>query len=247
MAASIDNLSDLEELGIDLEADDSLTEIFNKAANHLQTLLPNLDDQILLDLYAYYKQGTQGSCNTSKPSWFDMKGKAKWQSWNKLGAMPQKEAMSLYIDTIKRLDPKFNTTKESWVSVSTLKNFEPSNTDFDIIDCVKEGESGQLADLLKICKKVDFDRLDGDGMGLIHWAADRGSLDILSILIGNGANVNLQDSDGQTALHYASSCGHLDCVKFLIDHGASKDVVDNDGFTALDAAEVSVKELLSAS
>lgn len=36
-----------------------------------------------LILYALFKQGTVGDVNTSRPGVFDLKGKAKWDAWDK--------------------------------------------------------------------------------------------------------------------------------------------------------------------
>lgn len=249
MAISLDSFNDLKELGIDCEDNDSLTDSFNKAANHLQNLLPNLDNQILLTLYGYYKQGSQGPCNTPKPSWYDMKAKSKWEAWNKLGDMPQNKAKEIYIETIKKLDPDFNVSaNESWVSVSVLQNKEnvKQTGDKTIFDFVKERDSSQVATLLQSPNGQDLlNKVDEEGLGLIHWAADRGSLDILELLIKSNIDVNLQDSDGQTALHYASSCGHLDCVKLLLVNNARRDIVDSEGSSPEDlACDDAVKELL---
>lgn len=50
---------------------------------------------------------------------------------------------------------------------------------------------------------------DESGMGLIHWAADRGDVAVVRLLLAAGVDVNLLDEDGQTGLHYASSCGKI--------------------------------------
>lgn len=251
MATSLDNFNDLEELGINCSADDSLSETFNQAANHLASLVQSLDNQTLLDLYGYYKQGHIGPCNVPKPSWYDMKAKSKWEAWNKLGNLPQDEAKTIYIDRIRKLDPNFLTSssaKESWVSVSTLQNNDFINNvlnNRNIIDYVKEGNVDKVRELLSDLKN-NIDDLDTDGLGLIHWASDRGSTAIVKILIDTGANINLKDSDGQTALHYASSCAHFDCVKLLLEHSADKNLLDNDGCSAESvASDDSVKELLT--
>ncbi|EFA12151.1 acyl-CoA-binding domain-containing protein 6 [Tribolium castaneum] len=250
MATSLDSFNDLKELGIDCEDSDSLTDAFNKAANHLPNLLPNVDNHTLLSLYGYYKQGSQGPCNTPKPSWFDMKAKSKWEAWSKLGDMPQNKAKQIYIETIKTLDPTFNVPeKESWVSVSVPQNLEgfKEAKEKTVADFVKEENYLEVAKLLEspsIAKDL-INKLDEEGLGLIHWAADRGSVDILELLFKCGANVDLQDSDGQTALHYASSCGHLECIKILLTCNARRDIVDGEGLSPEDVAcDDAVKELL---
>ena len=75
---------------------------------------------------------------------------------------------------------------------------------------------------------------DENGLGLIHWAADRGCLEIVRILAGNpGLDVNLQDDDGQTALHYACSNGHRDVTEFLLTlDGIDVTLRDSDGIAA---------------
>ena len=41
------------------------------------------------------------------------------------------------------------------------------------------------------------------GMGLLHWACDRGNLNMVKLLVKRGADVNIQDTDNQqTPLHY---------------------------------------------
>ena len=40
------------------------------------------------------------------------------------------------------------------------------------------------------------------GMCLLHWACDRGHIDVLQLLLDNEAKINATDAEGQTALHY---------------------------------------------
>lgn len=248
MAAINEDLGDIEELCIT----DELTEKFTKAANHLQTLLPTIDNQKLLLLYGYYKQGLEGPCNISKPSWFDMKGKAKWEAWKKLGNMPQNEAKYLYVKNIEALDPNFSDSenkdeyKEGWVSVSTLQkpDEEVKESEKNIIDFIRDGCTDKVCEILKF---HDVNKLDEEGLGLIHWAVDCGSLEILKLLVSHGADVNLCDKDGQTALHYASSCGYTDCLIFLLENGCKSDVLDNSGLDAVSVAcDGNIEQLLKA-
>lgn len=248
MASNYDDLDEFVET-------DELTMQFTKAANHLQKLVATLDNNTLLELYGLYKQGLEGPCNTSRPSWYDVRGKSKWDAWQKLGDMSQVEAKTKYIDLIQTIDLDFGSSeetvgkKDSWVKVSTTQSEDDHKDNFDknIKDFIIEGNVQEVNDLLlKI--KLNINDLDEDGMGYLHWATDRGYVSLLDVLVKNGADVNLVDGTGQTALHYASSCDHLDCVKFLLENGCNPAIQDEDHSLAVDlASNEEIKKLLSQS
>ena len=75
---------------------------FKEATEQARTL-KNLTNDDLLTLYKYYKQATIGDCNTERPGMFDLTGKAKWDAWNSLKGVPQKEAETKYITTVAAL------------------------------------------------------------------------------------------------------------------------------------------------
>lgn len=59
----------------------------------------------MLKLYSYFKQGTVGDCNTPKPNGvFNFKEKAKWDAWNDLKGLGQKDAQAAYVKTSIDLD-----------------------------------------------------------------------------------------------------------------------------------------------
>lgn len=255
---------DIDEL-VDRDEDDPLTLQFKRAAEHLgqKLLSEGVETAKLLTLYAYYKQGAEGPCNTPKPPFYDFKGKAKWEAWKQLGTLPKNKAKSMYIETIETLDPSFKASgdnensnaKEQWVKVSTMVK-DDGNTDEEtpstLVDLIKEGNVEDVENSLdtydpKKIKNV-VDELDDVGLASIHWAADSGHTNIIDLLLKSGADINRQDSDGQTALHYGASCGHLECVKFLVERGARKDIYDNEGKDPYSvASDDDIKELLKNS
>jgi len=251
-AADVPNYDDLEELGIDL---DEVTEKFTQAADHLKKLVAKLDDKTLLVLYGYYKQGLEGPCNSPKPSWYNTKGRAKWEAWNKLGDMPQAEAKTLYTQLVESLDPEFlSSPKEGWVSISTMQPDEDvlNESEKSLVDYVKEGNCIKVADILRSYSAENVasvvNKLDDEGMGLIHWAADRGSPEVLKVILSFGGDVNFVDSDMQTPLHYAASCGHLACITVLLENKADVSLKDADGLEpSAVASDESVRELLKSS
>lgn len=233
--------------------DEELSEVeerFNRAATYLQKIVSELDQTTLLSFYGLYKQATVGKCNIPKPGIFNLQGKAKWNAWNDLNDTTSDVAMTRYISEMDRLKPGWDEenskkeTKEQWVSVSTFQvEDDVEVADKSHFDYVKEGDLAKLSQVHGLQQHLND--VDKDGLGLIHWASDRGNVDILQFLLSSGTDVNLVDSDGQTALHYASSCGHLDCVKLLIKFGADRTIKDKDSQSCVDVAEnCSIAELL---
>jgi uncharacterized protein len=66
-------------------------------------------------------------------------------------------------------------------------------------------------------------------------AASRGNLDVVEVLLENGANPDAADPTGFTPLAHAASQGHADIVRALLAAGARTDVMTMTG-TALDLA-----------
>lgn len=80
-----------------------LKQKFNAAAEKAKTFTKRPTDEELLELYALFKQATVGDNNTSKPGMLDLKGKAKWEWWNKQKGKAQDVAKQEYIDFVEKL------------------------------------------------------------------------------------------------------------------------------------------------
>ncbi|XP_011338614.1 acyl-CoA-binding protein homolog isoform X4 [Ooceraea biroi] len=85
----------------------SLDQQFEAAAEAVKTLTKRPSDEELLELYALFKQATVGDNNTSKPGMLDLKGKAKWEAWNKKKGTSQEAAKQAYIDYANKLIEKY--------------------------------------------------------------------------------------------------------------------------------------------
>ncbi|XP_069670545.1 uncharacterized protein [Periplaneta americana] len=70
---------------------------------------------------------------------------------------------------------------------------------------------------------------DSDHRTPLFWAAVKGRLETVKMLVSKGANVNTDDAWKQTPLYYAISGCHAEVVKFLIENGANVKVCDEDG------------------
>ncbi|XP_069924476.1 ankyrin repeat domain-containing protein 37 isoform X3 [Oryctolagus cuniculus] len=62
---------------------------------------------------------------------------------------------------------------------------------------------------------ADLNQQDVLGEAPLHKAARVGSLECLSLLVANDAQIDLCNKNGQTAEDLAWSCGFLECAKFL--------------------------------
>lgn len=106
MSSSTDNYDDLNEL---IDEEDIIdggneAEMFNLATTYVQSAAGTLDNAVLLQLYSYYKQTTEGPCKSeNRPSWYDFRAKSKYEAWHALGAMPKAEARLKYIEIVEGL------------------------------------------------------------------------------------------------------------------------------------------------
>ena len=57
----------------------------------------------------------------------------------------------------------------------------------------------------------------------MHYAAARGSVGSITMLIENGARADIVDANGCQPLYYGSQGGHVDAVCLLLEHGAHAD------------------------
>ncbi len=76
---------------------------FDKAMADSKKLSERPDNSTLLQIYALYKQGSEGDVTTEKPGFSDLVGRAKWDAWNALKGTSSEQAMQDYIDLIESL------------------------------------------------------------------------------------------------------------------------------------------------
>ena len=72
-----------------------------------------------------------------------------------------------------------------------------------------------------------------DGWTPLYSAANKGYLEIVKLLIENGADINKSNNDGWTPLYSAADKGHLEVVKLLIENGADINKSNNNGWFTL--------------
>lgn len=76
---------------------------FNAADASLKNLKVELPDKDKLEMYALYKQATEGDCYTQRPGIFDFAEKKKWDAWNSMKGMKQADCMTRYVKRVNEL------------------------------------------------------------------------------------------------------------------------------------------------
>ena len=140
---------------------------------------------------------TVGPNTLPKPGFFDFQGKQKWQAWKDLEeGLSRDEAMLQYVERLEDIDPDWSgkepAEEKSWNAVSRMVNEDEELQDGDktIFDWVKEGNLEEVKAMVRE-NKDQVSAKDPDGMGLLHWAADRGGIELIQILLELGADVNI--------------------------------------------------------
>ncbi len=80
-----------------------LKEAFDQAVVKSRTLTEKPSNEILLKMYALYKQATEGDVKGDRPGGFDFKAIAKYEAWANLAGKSTEAAMQEYIDLIDSL------------------------------------------------------------------------------------------------------------------------------------------------
>ena len=111
-----------------------------------------------------------------------------------------------------------------------------------IHDAARNGDSFAVLTLLNT--GIDINKKNKDGWTALHIAASKNRLEIVELLIENGAEVDSKGDPstvfiwqgGFTPLHYATVNGHKDIVELLINRGAQVNAKTDNGFTPRDWA-----------
>lgn len=85
----------------------ALKEDFDKAALDVKSLTKRPSNDELLQLYAYFKQATEGDVKGSRPGMLDLKGRAKYDAWAKLKGNAADSSMQSYISLVSTLITKY--------------------------------------------------------------------------------------------------------------------------------------------
>jgi len=74
------------------------------------------------------------------------------------------------------------------------------------------------------------------GITVLEWAARKGHIEVVELLLANKADVNASDTDGFTPLYVAAQNGHTEVVELLLANKADVNACRTSGDKPIDAA-----------
>ena len=85
-----------------------LQQQFENAANRSKELPQRPSNDELLNLYALFKQASDGDATGERPGGFDFKAIAKFDAWTEKKGMSKEDAMRAYVELVDQLYKQYS-------------------------------------------------------------------------------------------------------------------------------------------
>lgn len=85
----------------------ALDDDFAAAQERVRKLTKAPGNDELLELYALFKQATEGDVKGARPGMMDFKGRAKYDAWSARKGTSGEAAKQAYVATVARLEQKY--------------------------------------------------------------------------------------------------------------------------------------------
>ncbi|KAI6162108.1 acyl CoA binding protein-domain-containing protein [Pisolithus thermaeus] len=211
--------------------------------------LSSVPNSTKLELYGLYKFLTVSPLpQTSRPSLFDMTGRAKWDAWS---------------NTAKTYNDRKGDAEKRYLDIARELGWIPGDAGTQVKSPSDQTSSGEVWDD-ELGMTVSGSSSNHGGMGTIvsalarpanqdgaetlHKLAIEGDADKISRFMEAHPllDINERDEFGYTALHLACDRGNLPTAKVLLEHGGDPLLKDPDNLIAAELAEIAGHDKLSA-
>ncbi|KAF8820775.1 acyl-coa-binding protein [Cardiosporidium cionae] len=206
-----------------------------------------------LQFYGLYKHATLGNCTETCPNPFNWKRLSQWEHWRKFAGTSRRQAMIAYIEESHKICSDIENTistgdiesapslfKHDCIIDSPLKYEEMGeNEDCDIdafLEAVVLSDQETVFRMYSVDNSI-IQKKDKNGLTALHYAADRGFLEMVIFLLENGAGINEQDENSETPLHLAVIAERVNVAEELIKRGADLSIRNVDGEIAKSMSE----------
>jgi len=192
---------------------------------------------VKLELYGLFKYITSSKMpSTSRPSLFDMTGRAKWDAWTATGKKYQdpQEAEKRYLEIAKTLGWTGNTNENQVQSVPSTSEGSWDDDDSDTPETSNSGGGG-MGLSVSVMMPPPPSAIDKS----IHGLALSNDVLGLTTLLEQCPETSLDavDEFGYTPLHLACDRGNIDIVRLLLTKGADHSLKDPDNLSPVELAK----------
>jgi len=215
----------------------------SEAAAYLSSAssLVKVSNTTKLELYGLYKYLTAAPLpQSSRPSLFDMTGRAKWDAWSSAGktyADRRADAEQRYLNIAQEL----GWTPGPIAKDTAQEEILPEDVwDEDLGVSVSRSSGSGQGGLGTFVSALPPPGDDDTEAQTLHALAIQGDTNkVIQYLEKNPLlNINQRDEFGYTALHLACDRGSLSVVEVLIKHGADPLMKDPDDLTVAELAQI---------
>ncbi len=114
-----------------------------------------------------------------------------------------------------------------------------------IVIAINSGAPNETIKFLLSQPNVDVNRFTHEERTYLHWAANRGNVEIMEALVAKGAKANIPDENGVTAMAFAAMSGQLTVqgIELFLKAGATLKDVNKEGANILLLAVANDKDL----
>lgn len=136
------------------------------------------------------------------------------------------------------------------VALAVIREQTPSNAKYEITDpsqmffghslislATHYAQFEQVTLMIERTSDLNMRNVSGYQTTLLIDACRSGQLEMLTLLINAGADVNQTDGHGDPAINWAVALGRKEFVQALLSHGANPHIKNKNGYTAIKTAE----------
>ncbi|GAB3499680.1 ankyrin repeat domain-containing protein [Spirosoma knui] len=141
--------------------------------------------------------------------------------------------------------PDVNQVKAEVEKGSNPSQLNPAGFD-PVVMAINAGAPNETVQYLLAQPGNELSKLTHDGRIYIHWAANRGNVELMEHLLSKGSKANLEDNHGMTPLNFAAANGQSNTQVYdlCLKNGANlKKDLNHDGANALLIAIANDKDL----
>ena len=205
-------------------------ELFGRACEYFARHSRYYTSDVQLEFYALFKQATCGDAPCDGED-------VMLDAWKGKRGLSSSDAEAEYVSFLDLHSPQWRGDDQAggW-AVGSIMADAIGETKVDdsfagqICSIAADGDLSALTSRLRSVSSVDV--RDIDGMTPLHWASDRGQVEIVQYLLVHRADPNALDHSLNSPLHIAGMAGQKEIVRLLIDAKADLSLVNTEGDSA---------------